>query len=72
MPASLAVGRLVRRSTLPLGAAAFTARTEEEALTATFAAWNMLDAIMFERSRIVRERTNRSASINVGRMHVWK
>ena len=56
---------------MPLGAAAFVPQTEDEALTAIFASWNMLDAVMFERSRLIRERKNRTLSINVGRMHAW-
>ena len=27
---------------------------------------------MFERSRLIRERKNRTASINVGRLHAWQ
>ena len=72
VPASLAVGRMLRGPLVPLGAAAFTARSEQEALLATFATWNMLDAIMFERSRLIRDRKNGSMSINVGRAHSWQ
>ena len=72
VPASLAVGRMLRGPLVPLGAAAFTARSEQEALLATFATWNMLDAIMFERSRLIRDRKNGSMSVNVGRAHSWQ
>ena len=72
VPANLAVGRMLRGPLVPLGAAAFTARSEEEALLATFATWNMLDAIMFERSRLIRDRKNGSMSVNVGRAHSWQ
>jgi hypothetical protein len=32
----------------------------------------MLDAIMFERSRLIRDRKNGSMSVNVGRAHSWQ
>ena len=72
LPPSLAGSRMKRGPLVPLGAAAFTATSEEEALLAAFATWNMLDAIMFERSRLIRERRNGSVSINVGRAHSWQ
>ena len=64
MPASLAVARQRQ----PLGAAFFLAQTGEEALMATFATWNMLDAIMWSKTQIVRNGSRAS----VGGAHAWQ
>ena len=73
LSAHMALRRLDRHTAL--GAARFRP-TDDEVLPAVFATWNVLDAIMYTHSKLVRNATEAAATRRprefVGRMHAWQ
>jgi len=70
LPADLSQIRLRREAAL--GEASFLPKSEEEAIPAIFASWNVLDALMWTLSRLPTNDTSARRDGTVGRAHMWQ
>ena len=72
LPANLTGVRAARGRDVTLGRATFLPSDEAETVVAILATWNMLDAMMYSKTRLTKTLKNGQTSINVGGRHAWQ